>query len=348
MVSLNQCMKCTLISAIVFSTINAIAYIIAWNETDNAVENYGDYSMDMIDSALNVTTSNFNETSEWFIAIAVEYEALSDFDKENVYCDVVSIQASPDASYQDAYFESGAARSLMVLACVGAAFVTGNFFCKRYNKFYGIDVNDIGPSDPNAKIPAFSTAVIIKRPDAEKKSAQEQKFEKESEMLSDYRYDMMIQFITAGPFIGLTWLLVTRRSSVDGLDCQEMFYECGLSGDCNMDDMMTTVALNSSLISMLASYPMLICAFFAPILSLCFVLGSGIFLSIGTNDWRYATLPAIMFVYGGVPFVWVYFVDPFMPFEPVLAILTFAALPMVFQCFYVCYDCHRSCKGTHF
>lgn len=348
MVSLNQCMKCTLISAIVFSTINAIAFITAWVDTMNAVDTYRENSIDMIDEALNATTSNFNETSEWFVAIAAEYEALSDFDRENVYCDVVAIQASPDAILLDADFEYGATRSLMAIACFGLAFVTGNFFCKRYNKFYGIDVNDIGPSDPKAKIPAFSTAVIIKRTDAEKKTAEQEKFEKESEMLSDYRYDMMIHFIMAGPFIGLIWLLVTRRSSVDGLDCQEMFHVCGKSGNCSVDDMMTTVALNSSLFAMLASYPMLICAFFAPILSLCFVLGTGIFLSIGTNDWRYATLPAVMFVYGGVPFVWVYFVDPFMPFEPVLAILSFAALPMVFQCFYVCYDCHRSCKGTHF
>lgn len=348
MVSLNSCMKCTLVSAIIFAFINAIAFVMAWIDSMNAVDTYDSNATDMIESAVDGTSSNFNESSEWFLGISAEYEALSSFDKENVYCDVLAIQSDPDAILLDAEFEYSCMQSLVMISVAGLLYVTGHFFCKKYNKFYGVDVNDIGPSDPKAKNPAFSTAVIIKRTDAEKKSAEEEKFERESEMLSDYRYDMMIQFIMTGPFIATVWLMVSRRSAVNGLDCQELFYACGQSGDCVIDDLMTTVALNSSLIKMLASYPFLIGAFFAPILSLCFVLGSGIFLSIGTNDWRYVTVPLAMFVYAGVPFTWVYFVDPYMPFEPVWAVLILAILPMVFQCFYVCFDCYRSCKGTHF
>merc|ERR1719266_965922 len=109
----------------------------------NAVDTYDSNATDMIESALDGTSSNFNETSEWFLGISADYEALSSFDKENVYCDVVAIQSNPDAILLDAEFEFSCAQSLVMISVVGLLYVTGVFFCKKYNKFYGVDMNDI-------------------------------------------------------------------------------------------------------------------------------------------------------------------------------------------------------------
>lgn len=351
MVSLNGCMKCVLISAIVFACINLLANITAFADFMIAAQGYddnADYIQEYYDKG---EASNFDSDSEWFVTISAEYEALSSFDKENVYCDVMSIQANPEAVLEDTEFEASAAAILAIVSGLGLVVMGCDFCCFKYNKFYGVSMDRIGAADPETRFGrskmnelGLHKAVIIKSADQDEKDGV--KFKKDAdEFLTNYRISMAIYFITCGPFIALFWMMVVRRSAIDGLDCQELFFNCGESGNCTMDDMMLTVPLNSSLFKMLISYPLVVIGWCTAILSLCFVLGSGIYLAIGAKNMGYATLPLFMFVYGGVPLTWIYFVDPYMPFDGLYAVIVLTILPMLWLACYSLFSCVHSCKG---
>lgn len=351
MVSMNGCMKCTLISAIVLACLNVIANLTASVDYLMAATEYDNNANDIYDELEDDSASNFHSDSEWFVTVAAEYEALSSFDKENVYCDIVTIQSDPSAILDDVEFEATAALGFTIVSAIGLIYAACNFCCVKYNKFYGVTMDRIGAADPETKFGGSKMnelgnhrAIIVKQLDAANDQAQ-----KDADMfLNNYRTSMAMYFIICGPMMAVIWLMVVRRSATDGLDCQALFFSCGQSGDCSMDDMMLTVPLNSSLIKMLISYPLVSIGWFSSILSLCFVLGSGMFLALGASNCSYATLSVFMFVYGAVPFAWVYFVDQYMPFEAMYAVIVLAVLPMISLSCYSCFDCIRSCKGQRY
>lgn len=344
-------MKCILISAIVLACINAIANLTAAIDFIMAATEYDNIANDILDALEDDPASNFHVDSEWFTAISVEYEALSSFDKENVYCDVVSIQVDPSGQLEDVEFEATAGLGFFIVSLVGLVNASCNFCCVKYNKFYGVTMDRIGAADPETRYGQKKMneignhrAIIVKQLDAANDEAQKNA----DDFLNNYRTSMAMYFIICGPLIALFWLMVVRMSATDGLDCQALFYECVKSGDCTMDEMMLTVPLNSSLFKMLTSYPLVVIGWCTSILSLCFVLGSGVFLALGSGICSYATLSVFMFVYGAVPFAWVYFVDQYMPFDAMYAVIVLAVLPMIGLICCSCFDIVRSCKGQRY
>lgn len=351
MVSANGCMKCTLISAIVLAIINVLANLTASIDYLMAATEYDNNADDILDQLEDDPTSNFHSDSEWFVTVSAEYEALSSFDKGNVYCDVVAIQVGPDVMLEDVEFEATAALGFTIVSAIGLIYAACNFCCVKYNKFYGVSMDRIGAADPETRFGrskmnelGLHKAVIIKQLDEADKKA----IEEANSFLNNYRTSMSMYFIMCGPCLALYWLMVVRRSATDGQDCQALFFSCGESGNCTMDDMMLTVPLNSSLFKILISYPLVVIGWCSAVLCLCFVLGSGVFLALGVSDLRYASLTVFMFFYGAVPFGWVYFVDQYMPFEAMYAVIVLAVLPMIFLLFLSCYDIVRSCRGMKY
>merc|ERR1719230_2195972 len=195
---MNGCMKCTLISAIVLACLNVIANLTASVDYLMAATDYDNNANDIFDELEDDPASNFHSDSEWFVTVSAEYEALSSFDKENVYCDVVTIQADPIAILEDAEFEATAAIGFTLVSAIGLIYAACNFCCFKYNKFYGVTMDRIGAADPetkygNSKMAEIGNhkAIIVKQLDAANDKAQKDA----DEFLSNYRSSMAMYFI---------------------------------------------------------------------------------------------------------------------------------------------------------
>lgn len=325
-------LKCNIITACVISAINlllngAIAY-----EGNSKVKSYKTYGKTIANA-----TDNFDPTSEWFTTLSSEYENLSDFDKEYVYCDVDTILADPSGHYDDSTTEVNTTAMCIILTFGGLLVVLIQAGCAKCNPFYGVDMADIGPEDPEKGI--MSKAVILK---SHKPMTPAEKMEAD---LSNFRYNTVALFFMTGPCIGMFWLLIESRSSVSGLDCQEMFYECGRSGECTIDDLMTTVPLNSSVIKMLISYPLIASGCSFGLLSLVYILAAGVYVSILSRSCKWMAVPAFWSVYSLVPSVWVLFLDGKVPVEGLLGIMIIAIAPVVIWLLGMCWFCYLSCRG---
>lgn len=325
----NNCLKTAMICGIIFSSINTIVYLTAFTDFFIAVDNYETYAEDMTgDDA----SDHFDPSSEWFTAISAEYEALSDFDKENVYCDVVSIQASPDAHKDDINLDLSVCMVMAALSTCGYLLIGCNACNAKCDRFSGVDIVNIVPSDPENPMSRAKIAHPLKTDP----KTPEQLLEEDLMM---YRSDTGYLFLVTGAFIGVIWLLIHERVSVTGTDCQAKFYECGESGDCTMDDMMTTVPLNSSLMKMLIAYPFIMPGFFTGFLSLIFVLVSGIWSAAVHKNRSFAYVHIFIAVFGLTPFVWVYFIDDLVPFDGALAVTSIAMLPLLMTLTYTLVLC---------
>lgn len=339
---LTKCLMLSLIIGIVFAVLQIISTIAVAVDFKAALEDYKDNGKTIIEDALLGPEVNFNETSAWFVALSAEYDALSSFDKEYVYCDVKSIQSSPKWWEDVATNEWEAVICLLAFfSCGGLAIIVGNLMCKKFNPFYDVDMADIKASDPENP---FSKAVIAQS-HWNKTLTKEEKLRKN---LQDYRADTAYLFLASGPLLAVYWILVERRSMVSGFDCQALFYACGQSGECGMDDLMLTVPLNSSLVKMIFSYGIITWSFLTCLASLVFVLTSGTLITIGSRVFGFLWLPLFMFFYSLVPFAWVYFADEHVPIQNSGLVGVFALLLLAFfgELLWVCCFICRSCKGT--
>lgn len=320
--TVSQCVNIFLICGVVLAYLQIIVNIIAAVDTANFVFDYESNGLD-INAIKNDASSNFNSTSEWFMTISAEYEALSDFDKENVFCNVIDIQGDPLEEFVYAQYEW--------LMFVGFTFMSGIGATYMACTLRGCMCNKFGDGGSDVENP------------------HNLKFSREWENWDNFRGSTGVLFVLTSAFIGLFWLLIVRRSSVTGLDCQDMFYKCGTSGDCSVDDLMLTVPLNASFFKMTISYPLLAGVFPIGFISLVWVLFTGIFLSIGVNNWSYVYLPAFMSTYGILPFLWAFFVAEYVPSVPgALGVAVLVLIPVLMHILYVCYQCYRSCKGMNF
>merc|ERR1719273_2667720 len=107
--------------------------------------------------------------------------------------------------------------------------------------------------------------------------------------------------------------MIRRMGQLNGFICQEQFYNCGLSGDCNMSDLYAPVPLNSSLIDIAASDVLLALSFAAGMVDVIwtFIAGSALFLQNGAI--RLLVLPFLQFSMALLPVLWVVFVDGIIP-----------------------------------
>lgn len=323
--TLSQVMRCNLIVACVISAINlllngGIAY-----EGFNLVDSYDSYG-----STISNGTGNFNSTSEWFTTISAEYEVLSDFDKEYVYCDVNAILEDPETVGDEFGRDLYALCAWTIVMGVCLLAISGSHCFARCDKFHGVDMADIGPDPEDPRKAVVLSSHKPKTP-----------AEKAAEDLSNFRYNSVVLFFLTGPCIAIFWLLIELRSGVSGMDCQGRFYECGTSGDCTMDDMMTTVALNSSMVKIIISYPLLASGWFFGVFSLLYIMVQGIWLSIGTRNIRYVDVPLFWSLYSMLPFLWVFFLDDKVPIEGIYGIFFFSvAPPLLWSLFMCCYCCN--------
>merc|ERR1719192_3303787 len=94
--TLSQVMRCNLIVACVISAINLLLNGGIFYE--GMFVSLKDYDANSVDIGNSTANANFDPASEWFTTISAEYDALSDFDKEYVYCDVDAILEDPETA----------------------------------------------------------------------------------------------------------------------------------------------------------------------------------------------------------------------------------------------------------
>lgn len=344
---LTKCLHLTLIIGIVICVLQIISSVVVTIDFGAKKSDYEDYGSDMIkDALLGPELSHINETSAWRVAISEEYEMLSSFDKENVYCDVPAILGSPDEHLDAGTKEFEACIFLLMFAIGGCALIVGFLVCSKCDKFYDVDMVDIKASKniKGTNIEDPTSRAVIADSHWKKKMSDAEKLAKN---LSDFRSNTAYLFMTSGCFLALYWLLIERRSNVVGFDCQALVYSCGKSGECVMDDMMLTVPLNSSLLKMFLSYGIITWGILSCIVSLLFVLGSGVVVTCGSSVYGFLYLPVFMFFYSLLPFVWVYFIDDKIPLDNsgLVGIFAFLLLAFLGEIVWVCVFVCRSCKG---
>lgn len=339
---LTKCLMLSLIIGIVFAVLQIFSTIAVAVDFKTVLNDYKSNGKSMIEDALQGPEVNFNETSAWFVALSAEYDALSSFDKENVYCDVKAIQSNP-VEWEDVGTNEWEAVIVLLafFSMGGLGLIVGTLMCAKCNKFYDVDMADIKAKDPENP---FSKATIAQS-HWNKTLTKEEKLRKN---LSDYRSNTAYLFLASGPLLAVYWILVERRNMVSGFDCQSLFYACGQSGECGMDDLMLTVPLNSSIVAMITSYGFIMWGVLSCLVSLLFVLMSGTLITCGSSVYGFLWLPLFMFVYSFLPFAWVLFVDEHVPLQNagLAGIFVFILLAFLGEIVWVCCFICRSCKGT--
>lgn len=223
--------------------------------------------------------SNFKADSTWFAAVSAEYDALSSFDKENVYCDIHSLQADPKSLLDTTEHIFYAACVFIVLSVI--ALVLGYRVLWQLVRSGDI-VNNEGLT-------------------------------KNREMLWTFNSKSAIQFCEVGPQLALLAMMIVRVGKLDGYKCQDKFYNCGVAGDCSMKDMMVSVPLNSSLLDIASSDTFLALSFGAGLIDLFWNFGSGVFLFCSKGAPRLVVMPFIQLSLGLLPVMWVIYIDGLIP-----------------------------------
>lgn len=253
--------------------------------------------------------SNFKADSAWFSAISAEYDALSSFDKQNVYCDIRALQRDPksllDVS-EDIFWAT-----LIFIGLSLLALALGYWqLCKLVRS--GKIENDKGESEAREKLWTFNS-----------KSA--------------------IQFAEVGPQLAILAMMIIREGKLDGYECQEKFFNCGVSGDCTMGDMMVPVPLNASFVDIASSNWILALSFAVGFVDVLFNFASGVFLFLSKDACKLVMLPCISLSVTLLPLCWTVFIDGLIPndrtgdTEGILAIAITICMSLCFCCSAACF-----------
>lgn len=244
----------------------------------STMDDYSDRADEISKEISGDEASNFKDDSTFFLSLSTEYDALSDFDKEYVYCDIYSIQSDPNALednskeiFKGALFTIG----LTVVVHLVANTVLFRVASKPAN-------------------------------DVENMSVWYRK-------LYHYNLDSAFQFAEVGPMLAIVALMAVRQASLDSFSCQEKFYTCGKSGDCVMDDLMLDVPLNSSLLDIFCVNTIVTLSFAVGILNIAWNFAAGSCLWIGEGAGRLLLVPCIQLSLCSMTFLWVVWLECLEP-----------------------------------
>lgn len=319
------------ICGVALAAANFIMDILVISSYMSSVTTYEE-NAEAIAIALNTTdtTTSFSPDSEWFTTISAEYEALSNFDKENVYCDVVSIMNDVDEQSGDASTECSVAMVFVVAVAFGLIITGIHRWAVKHNAEVDAEMADLEAQKYQKK--RATREEILASADVRFQA----KYGAKIAVLRSFHRETFFLFNAAGPFLSMIWLMIVRRTSVTGLDCQDLFFSCGESGDCTMEDLQTTIALNISMVQMLTTYLIFAAGWIICLFCMCFILATGVFHWVARSNIRYLIFSVLLFFYSLVPFVWVYFIaEKFEDsFAGVWGVVVIAAIPMVMTIFY--------------
>lgn len=327
------CFKIAVVGGFLISAMNFgtdVASMMNWSTTYQEYQSHAD---DIVEAQESDASSNFKADSEWFMAISAEWEAASDFDKEYVYCDVMTLQSIPDELYNEG---SGIWMSGLILTWMsGFAFVVGWIYlfwllrkmCVEHNCQKNCAAAHRGSLDGCH----YKDEVNI----------QKQKREV-------MRWSAIRMLMAAGPMVAINYLIVQRRSQTNGFECHEMFYDCGVSGSCDMSDLMVPVALNSSYLDLITSNTLMMLAIFSGLADIAFSFLASLILFIRAADIKYIWLPVLTLVGASLTVAWLLFLDEKVNvLTPATCILLIAHLPILVLFVYgaVCF-CIEGRKDT--
>lgn len=273
------CFKISVFVGFAFSVWDFVTDIMATYDFWVTLGDYKEHAEEIYGEIAGVEASNFKVDSTWFATLSAEYSGLSSFDKENVYCDIHALQSEPDSLLAQS-------EHILVAACifVGLSFLAlGIGYCILFRIIRSGEIeNDKGETDAREKLWNFVT-----------KSA--------------------IQFCEDGPQLTILVLIMVRLGKLDGYKCQEKFYDCGLAGDCKMQDFMVPVPLNSSLVDLAFADWILALSFAAGVFDVLYNCVTGVMLFVGQGTPKLLVMPCIQLCLAILPLMWVTYLDGLVP-----------------------------------
>lgn len=289
---MTACFKIAVVGGFLISAMNFgtdVASLANWSTTYQEYQSHADEIVEAIEGE---GASNFKADSDWFTAISTEYEAASDFDKEYVYCDVVTLQSKPDELYEEG---TGIWLSGLIFTWMcGFSFLIGWIYlfwvlhkvCQQHQ----CQKNGCGGVHGDGFVhgPVYG------------KHKQKREF---------MRWSAIRLLMAAGPMVAINYLAVLRRGQTNGFDCHEKFYDCGVAGSCDIGDLMVPVALNSSYLDLITSNTLLMLAIFSGLADIAFSFIASTVLFLRAADIMYIWLPSLTLVGACVTIVWLLFID---------------------------------------
>jgi len=163
------------------------------------------------------------------------------------------------------------------------------------------------------------------------------------EKLWTFNSKSAIQFAEVGPQLAILAMMIIREGKLDGYECQKKFYNCGVSGDCTMANMMVPVPLNASFVDIASSNWVLALSFAVGFIDVFFNFGSGVFLFISKDACRLVLLPCISLCLSLMPLCWIVLIDGLIPndrtsdTEGIIAITVTVVLSLCLCCSAGCF-----------
>lgn len=309
------CFKIAVVGGFLISAMNFgtdVASLMNWSTMYQDYQSHADVIVEAIDSD---AASNFKADSEWFSAISSEWESSSDFDKEYVYCDVVTLQSKPDELYDEG---SGIWMSGLILTWMsGFAFLVGWIYMfwllRKVFVQHQCEKHCAGAHRGSLDGCHYKDEVNI----------QKQKREV-------MRWSSIRMLMAAGPMVAINYLIIQRRSQTNGFKCHQKFYDCGVAGSCDIGDLMVPVALNSSYLDLIRSDTLMMLAIFSGLADIAFSFLASTILFIRAADVKYIWLPVLTLVGASLTAVWMLFLDEkFDALTSATCILLIAHIPIL-------------------
>lgn len=317
------CFKMSLYAGFAISVFNYATDILAVIEWKDAVDGYESLGSKISKAVSSDEFSNFKADSEWFTNLLSEYDSLSDFDKENVYCDVSTIQASPSELLTDSKY------LLWTVVIFGAAASVG--FMVAYCALCCLCMNDWAHNETHKG--------LDKTPPEANRTR---------EKLFYFRAKCLILFCESGPFMALIWIMITRIGQLNGFACQEAFYYCGVDGDCTLEDLMVPVALNSSIFDLMTDDVILALALGSGMLDLLISFMFTEFFFLREGDGCFLLYPFLQASLALLPLAWVLFIDDLVPLGTLPGVLISAHIPIIIIVVWLIIDCRRRREEREF
>lgn len=343
-----------LISLMNFGT--DIASVFKWGKTQGE---YDSRSAEMVEAIEGDGMSNFQANSTWFLALSTEYEASSDFDKKNIYCDVITLQGEPDEFLNDGQFIQ-IMSSIFIVQCA-FSFMVGWCYLfwllrktchehsceehcqhqKRMQQYH---------SEARAAAAAAAKAAGITDPEVANSKIPGQKRVGTRQQKREFmRYRAIAMFCAIGPMLAVNWLIVTRLNATNGHDCHEKFFDCGVAGSCTIDDLTVPVALNSSYLDLITSNILMMLAIGSGVLDIAFTFLASLALYARDKDFKYIILPFFVLVLSLISALWLFFLDDMVAgLDSSIGILAFGHIPMLLLLIYGCVGMYRANKEEDF
>lgn len=290
------CFKIAVVGGFLISAMNFGTDVASFMNWSNTYQDYESHADEIVEAIEGDASSNFKADSDWFTAISAEYEAASDFDKEYVYCDVVTLQSKPDELDGEG---SGIYMSAVILIWMsGGAFLIGWIYMfwllRKVCAMHQCKKNCAAAHNGDPDVCRY-------------KSKYEYDIQKQKREFM--RWSAIRLLMAAGPMVAMNYLIVQRRSQTNGFECHEKFYDCGVAGSCDIGDLMVPVALNSSYLDLITSNTLMMLAIFSGLADIAFSFLASIVLFVHAADFVYICLPVLTVVGASVTMLWMLFVD---------------------------------------